>query len=164
MVDVLGNLWHINRPKESYSCSWKSRSGGRGLEIVDPQDCHTANRSRTVAIALGLTVTLLGLLWWFDPAKSGTTVCMFHAMTGLNCPGCGATRATHELLHGRLAAAWHYNALWVTILPLVVYAAVSELRVMTDRRPLPGDLPRQPRFWIATAVAAGVFFVVRNFL
>ncbi len=135
-----------------------------GGGIVDSQDCHATNRRLTVSLAVGVALVLLGLLWWFDPAKSGTTLCMFHAITGLDCPGCGATRATHELLHGRFGAAWRYNALWVTVLPLAVYTAISELRVMADRRPLPGDLPRQAWFWIVAAVAAVLFFVVRNFL
>ncbi len=105
---------------------------------------------------------VLGLLWWFDPAEMGLPLCSFHALTGWDCPGCGATRATHELLHGRLAAAWHYNALWVLLWPVALYAALSELRALSGRRPLPGDLPRQPWFWVAAALAAVVFFLVRN--
>jgi hypothetical protein len=107
-------------------------------------------------------IVLLGLLWWFDPAKANLPLCTFHVLTGLDCPGCGATRATHELLHGRLLAAWRYNALWVLALPLAVYMTVSELRALTGRRPLPGDLPRQPWFWVAVVAAAIAFFVVRN--
>ncbi len=107
---------------------------------------------------------VLGLLWWFDPAKLGLPLCSFHVLTGLDCPGCGATRATHELLHGRLAAAWHYNALWTLLWPVALYAAVSELRALSGRRPLPGDLPRQPWFWVSLALAGTVFFVVRNLI
>ena len=109
-----------------------------------------------------LAILLLGLLWWFDPAEVNLPLCTFHALTGLDCPGCGATRATHELLHGRLLAAWHYNALWVLSLPLAAYLAISELRVLAGRRPLPGDLPRRTWFWLSVAAAAILFFVVRN--
>jgi hypothetical protein len=109
-----------------------------------------------------VAILVLGLLWWFDPAEMNLPLCRFHAMTGLNCPGCGATRATHELLHGRLAAAWHYNALWVLSLPLVVYASISELRTLAGHRPLPGDLSRRIWFWISLSAAGMVFFVVRN--
>jgi hypothetical protein len=129
-------------------------------ETVALRNEPTRRSGATVLVLL--TVTLLALLWWFDPAKAGLPVCTFRAITGLDCPGCGATRATHELLHGRLAAAWHYNALWVLMLPVVVYAAASEWRTLVGRRPLPGDLPRQPWFWIAMVVIAIVFFVVRN--
>lgn len=112
--------------------------------------------------SLALVAVLVGLLWWFDPAEMNLPLCTFHAMTGWNCPGCGATRATHELLHGRLLAAWHYNALWVLSLPLAVYLAISELRVSAGRRPLPGDLPRQRWFWLTAIIVAILFFVGRN--
>ena len=89
-------------------------------------------------------------------------LCTFHVLTGLECPGCGATRATHELLHGRLLAALHYNALWVLSLPLAAYLAISELRVLAGRRPLPGDLPRRTWFWLSAVTVAILFFVLRN--
>jgi hypothetical protein len=41
--------------------------------------------------------------------------CQFHALTGLQCPGCGATRAVHHLLHGEVLAAIRSNA------PLVLF-------------------------------------------
>jgi hypothetical protein len=109
-----------------------------------------------------ITVLVLSLLWWFDPTTLNLPLCWFHTWTGLDCPGCGATRATHELLHGRLMAAWHYNALWVLSLPLVVYMAVSELRLATGHRPLPGDLPRRQWIWIGIVMASFLFFVIRN--
>ncbi len=115
-----------------------------------------------MTLACAAILLLLGLLWWFDPAKMNLPMCTFRALTGLECPGCGATRATHELLHGHLLAAWRYNALWVLLLPVAIYAGVSELRTLAGRRPLPGDLARQPWFWVAIFAAATVFFVVRN--
>ena len=109
-----------------------------------------------------LAVLLLGLLWWFDPAETNVPLCTFHTLTGLDCPGCGATRATHELLHGRLLAALHYNALWIFSLPLTAYLVISEMRVLACHRPLPGDLPRRVWFWLAITTVAIIFFVVRN--
>ena len=109
-----------------------------------------------------LAMILLVLLWWFDPAEIGMPLCAFHLWPGLKCPGCGATRATHELLHLRLVVAWHQNALWVLSLPLVAYVTISELRVAVVGRPLPGNLPRRSWFWLSTIAAALVFFVVRN--
>lgn len=116
----------------------------------------------SVLVVLLLACLIAGLLWWFDPSAAGWPVCTFYALTGLKCPLCGATRATHELLHGRLLAAWHYNALWMFSLPVAAYMAISELRLMSGRRPLPGDLLRKRWFWMVGIAAAVAFFVVRN--
>lgn len=35
--------------------------------------------------------------------------CVFKALTGLDCPGCGATRAFHSALHGNMSEALRYN-------------------------------------------------------
>ncbi|MDO5407764.1 MAG: DUF2752 domain-containing protein [Eubacteriales bacterium] len=43
--------------------------------------------------------------------------CLFHALTGLYCPGCGGTRAVKYLLQGKLLASLQYH-------PLVLYGAV----------------------------------------
>ena len=83
-------------------------------------------------------------------------------MTGLYCPGCGATRATHELLHGHLLAALHYNALWVSVLPLAAYAGVSEWLRRRAGWPLWGDLSRRRWPLLVLGVATLLFFLLRN--
>lgn len=124
--------------------------------------CHPLQQRLSVIAVTLLAILLLGLLWWFDPAETNLPLCSFHAMTGLDCPGCGATRATHELLHGRLLAALHYNALWVLSLPLAVYLGVSELRIAAGYRPLPGNLAQSRWFWFSLAAVAMAFFALRN--
>ena len=106
--------------------------------------------------------TLLLLLWWFDPRQLALPLCGFHTMTGLHCPGCGITRATHELLHGRCFAALHQNALWVLALPLIVYAVMSEVRYLVWGWPLLGNPARRPWLLVGFGVAAFVFAVARN--
>ena len=133
------------------------RACGRGGKHGDLQ----ARRPIVAAVAL-FAFLLLGLLWRFDPAETYLPLCSFHALTGLDCPACGATRATHELLHGRLASAIRCNALWVLSLPVVVYVVVSEVKTLSGGRPLPGDLPRKRWFWWAVVAAAAVFFAARN--
>ena len=46
---------------------------------------------------------------------------MFHLITGLHCPGCGATRCMHALLHGDILQALAYNPLFVLVLPCLLY-------------------------------------------
>lgn len=70
------------------------------------------------ALVGGTVATLT--LFFCDPARMAIyPVCMFHRLTGLECPGCGGLRAMHQLLHGHLVAAFHLNAFLVLSLPLV---------------------------------------------
>jgi hypothetical protein len=61
----------------------------------------------------------------FDPERVPIyPACLFHRVTGLWCPGCGTTRAFHQLLHGNLLAAFRFNALSMSILPVAGYLFV----------------------------------------
>ncbi len=59
-------------------------------------------------------------------------MCLFHTLTGLNCPGCGGTRAAYQLLHGRLLLALRDNALFILALAALtargVWFAVRKIR------------------------------------
>jgi len=62
----------------------------------------------------------LGILFFYNPAQfSFYPFCVFHRLTGWYCPGCGSLRASYQLLHGNLLAAFHYNALAVIAVPCV---------------------------------------------
>lgn len=61
--------------------------------------------------------------------------CPLYVMTGIYCPGCGALRAGHALLHGHLLTALDYNALFVVALPFLAYAlAAQAIEAVTGRR------------------------------
>ncbi|GGI80143.1 membrane protein [Saccharopolyspora subtropica] len=47
--------------------------------------------------------------------------CPIRWLTGLDCPGCGATRMFYSLLHGDLLSALHYNALAVAFIPFFLW-------------------------------------------
>jgi hypothetical protein len=73
------------------------------------------------------------LLFLIDPATQPLLPpCLFHAFTGLYCPGCGATRALHQMANGNLVAALRLNALIVLGLPLGCLLAIRR-----KRHPLP---------------------------
>lgn len=77
-------------------------------------------RFRAHATAAAL---LLGsvVLCTFPPSEhSFYPRCIFHALTGWQCPGCGGTRALYHLLHFHLADALHYNALVTLLAPLLL--------------------------------------------
>ena len=112
------------------------------------------------AVAAGALVAA-GVVWWFDPHRQTLLLCTLHTLTGWHCVGCGATRATHELLHGRLLSALSYNALWTFTLP--AFAAVGGLSLVryARGRPLPAILDR-PGVYLGYLVVAAAFMALRN--
>ncbi len=109
-------------------------------------------------------VTLLGLaaLYTFDPSQhSFYPRCTLKLLTNLDCPGCGGLRATHQLLHGNLAAAFRLNPLAVTLAalatPWLLWAAAQHLR----RRPIPPLPLTARRAWLLVAITIA-FTILRN--
>ena len=60
---------------------------------------------------------LLGLL-----VACRVPICPFAIVTRHPCPGCGLTRATLALAHGRVAEALHFHPLSPIMAPLVIAA------------------------------------------
>lgn len=95
-----------------------------------------------------------------DPT-GGPTLCPFKAMTGLDCPLCGATRAAHQLFRGNVVGAADFNLVFVLAAPLLVFAAFSVLRQAFGGRAL--RIPRVSRLTVIALVSAvAVFTLVRN--
>ncbi|WP_437496343.1 DUF2752 domain-containing protein [Sorangium sp. So ce1099] len=69
------------------------------------------------AARLGAVAALLGLL-----VACGVPICPFAIVTRHPCPGCGLTRATLALAHGRVAEALHFHPLSPIMAPLVIAA------------------------------------------
>lgn len=53
-----------------------------------------------------------GYLYFHNPLKYPLP-CLFHVITGLYCPGCGAGRASYNILHGNFLTAFCYNPVMV---------------------------------------------------
>jgi hypothetical protein len=100
-----------------------------------------------------------------DPARGGYPQCLLHAATGLYCAGCGATRACHALLHGRLLEALHDNLLFVTLLP-VLLAVVIRLAVSAWRTNRWPTATLEQRTFLRSALGLGLlallFMTLRN--
>ncbi|HUI07284.1 MAG TPA: DUF2752 domain-containing protein [Verrucomicrobiae bacterium] len=108
---------------------------------------------RTQVLGTAAIVTVIAaVIFVFDPTHIGIfPPCPLHQMTGLWCPGCGSTRALHELLHGHLLMAFRFNPLAISLLPLVGYLVLRR-----------GHVTMRP-VWIWTLLITVVMFgILRN--
>lgn len=118
-------------------------------------------RALAVAAALAAPVGAF-VLYRFPPTdNSPYPRCLFHSLTGLHCPGCGATRCLHALLHGDLVQAAADNLLFLCLLPVLVVGGVSVWWALLRDRPVPSW--RVPP-WLLYAFFGIVlaFWVLRN--
>jgi hypothetical protein len=102
-----------------------------------------------------------GYLATVDPAEGGVwPPCPSRTLLGLDCPGCGGLRGTHDLLRGDVLAAADHNLL----LPVAVVAIATALALwMLPLVGRPARTLRLPRWASVAALAAiGVFTVLRN--
>ena len=84
--------------------------------------------------------------------------CVFKAASGYDCPGCGSTRAVHQLLHGNIRQAFLFNPL------LFVMGGVALCAVPSVAR---GRQPRfvtQPWFGWATVIVVVGWWILRNLI
>ncbi|HJE40152.1 MAG: DUF2752 domain-containing protein [Candidatus Amulumruptor caecigallinarius] len=80
-----------------------------------------------VIAAVVVAVTLIVIYGLVNPESRFFPKCMFLVVTGWKCPGCGSQRAIHALLNGDVGAAWGYNALLVSFIPLVAVMVIASL-------------------------------------
>ncbi|RKN49246.1 DUF2752 domain-containing protein [Micromonospora endolithica] len=74
-------------------------------------------------VGLGMAYALVS-----DPTRSApdaAPTCLLKLTTGLDCPGCGGTRALWYLLHADLPAAARHHLLFVFSVPFVAYLFVA---------------------------------------
>jgi hypothetical protein len=114
-----------------------------------------------VVVLAAVGATCLGVLYLFNPSLFGFYPrCAFYQTTGLLCPGCGALRAMHQLLHGHLTEAIRFNGLLIFSLP---FAAMTGGFYFI--RKLQGDpfclVVKPVWLWIG-GVALLLFSILRN--
>lgn len=125
------------------------------------------DRSRQLMITAGVWLGLMavaGFLFFFNPASPGNQFfpkCPFRLLTGMQCPGCGSTRAFYQLLHLHPVAAFKLNPLMILTLPFIVYGFVGY-----TRSAITGQPQRRiyiPPFYLWAWLALLIFFwIFRN--
>jgi Protein of unknown function (DUF2752) len=111
---------------------------------------------RAHAIAAGLLAGS-AVLYTFPPTEHGFYPrCIFHALTGWQCPGCGGTRALYQLLHLHVGEALRYNALVTVAAPLALAWFVFWYATVVSGG-------HHPNLRISRPVAVGLYLVVLFF-
>ncbi|WP_347405061.1 DUF2752 domain-containing protein [Micromonospora sp. WMMD1082] len=111
-------------------------------------------------VAAGIGYTLLS-----DPTRSAPDAlptCLLKLTTGLDCPGCGGTRALWYVLHADLPAAARHHFFFVFALPFLAYFFVAWAGQQAFGWRLP-ELRIGPRLIGGFMAAWLAFSVVRNF-
>jgi hypothetical protein len=102
------------------------------------------------------------VVFFFNPSTNGFyPICLFHKLTGWNCPGCGGTRAVYALLHGDWRLALKDNALFVVLLAAAVARSVWFVVKKIQRQPSGQQFFPVNFLWALLAVAV-IFTVLRN--
>lgn len=130
-----------------------------------PAPPSTAARTPGAWLPVGVLTAVAAaatVLYTVDPNEPGHyPTCPFLMLTGWWCPGCGALRGTHDLLHGDVAGAAARNPLLLLAAPYLVVALVAWLLRRSGRR-VPRSTSAPP--WVIWAIFVVVigFGVLRN--
>lgn len=125
---------------------------------------YFSSTAERVLAGAGILAAIAGALvvGYFNPITAGFfPVCPLHALTGLNCPGCGLTRGFHALFRGDIAGAFHFNALLPVYLFIFAYLFVLLFSIAARGRVLPFNIFRPVWIW-SFFIIAMFFGVVRN--
>jgi hypothetical protein len=83
----------------------------------------------------------VGYVLLANPTEAGafsSPTCLLKLTTGLDCPGCGGTRAFWYLLHGNIPQAARNHAVFVFAVPFLVYMYVAwSLKTIFKRDVIP---------------------------
>ena len=112
----------------------------------------------------GAAIAVLAGFWLlrnFDPDSANNIFppCMFRALTGWYCVGCGMTRALHALAHGDVPRAFSMNPLAMALLaisPLLIGWKLGWQPAWL--RPLIAVVA-EPKFWL---VLLPLYWIARN--
>jgi hypothetical protein len=124
------------------------------------------SKAYRLSVVIGFPLVLAAgaaVLCLYDPTKGLPLLpCFFNYFTGLDCIGCGATRALHAMLHGNLAAAASYNLFMLIWLPLPAWTLLAEWLRAVAGRPILPEIRDYRWLMIVLAASAILFMILRN--
>lgn len=120
------------------------------------------HRRSTVVAIWSLLIAGAAYLFIFEPGKSGFfPICPFRFLTGFTCPGCGGTRALHQLLHGNVETAFTLNPLLLIAIPFLLFLLIR-YSVIAMRGGVPRPIRMPAMFTYALVAIVLSFWIFRN--
>lgn len=120
-----------------------------------------SNRKSTIIMTAVIVMTAVIICYALvDPESRYMPHCMFRMLTGYDCPGCGAQRCMHALLHGQVAKAWSYNPAMFVLMPLLAAYGAIELGGWRNRCLERWLYSRAMIYILATAIV--LWWILRN--
>jgi hypothetical protein len=95
------------------------------MRVFGPGYAFSSNEKWTLGMVVAIVLFVLARA--FFPALPLPLRCPSHEFLGLDCPGCGITRATVSLLKLQFGTAVRYNPLILFVAPYVIYRLASLL-------------------------------------
>lgn len=128
-------------------------------QVAEDRALHPRRALAPIGVAIGVLGAALLAQLVFDPFRQDVPLCLFHALTGLQCPGCGMSRGVHALLAGDLMLALRSNAMLVVLIP-----GAAWIWARWTRARLHGERPAAPPRGLVIAVLALVllYTILRN--
>ena len=83
-----------------------------------------------IKILLLLSIPLIVLNNNIFGITTGSTICIFNNILGINCFGCGITHAVIEAINGNFIQAIKYNFNVVIILPILIFLWCKQLYIL----------------------------------
>lgn len=116
----------------------------------------------SLRILVGIAVPAALLLGAAFFLRFGSPPCIFHALTGIYCPGCGAGRALRALTELRITDALQYNVFFTLSLPLAAVLLIKWYISFVSGREIWKKIRITDRGAIIYASVMLAFFILRN--
>ena len=130
--------------------------------VAPDRPATRTQRWAVAAGAAGICAAGFGLLYSINPNLPDNPYprCLLKSLTGIDCPGCGGTRAMYSLLHGDIAGAVDHNLLVFLVVPVTLYLVVRYVLGQFDVA-LPALRVNRAMAW-GLLVGVLAFTVLRN--
>ena len=125
----------------------------------------TIKKGLPLILGIAATVVVLTLLYLFNPVETEyAPKCVFHAVTGLSCPGCGMQRFLHAFMHGNFLEAIRYNYMLIVLIPYLLLFGIERFILIGERQKRWNSIIEGRVISTIMIILAPSWFIIRNIL